>query len=527
MFGSPQAPGASSSTRPSAFLARLRSAGAALGLALTLTASALAANFTPGNLVVVRVGDGSIPLTNAAAPVFLEEYTPAGVLVQTIPLPTSTVGANSLFTNSGSATSEAFLDLTTNGQYLICGGYGAAVGTISVAGSASINAPRVIARIDMTGAVDTSTALTDAHSGGNIRSVASDDGLQYWTAGSNEGVRYATHGSTTSTMISTGAPTNVRVVNIAGGQLYVSANSGAFRGIASVGTGLPTTAGQPILLLPGFPMVVGPSTYDYFFADANTVYVADDASLANGGGIQKWTLSGGTWTHQYTFNNGTNGCRGVTGFVNAGVTTLYATTSAFTLNEVITVTDTGPASVVSPVTAAALDTALRGVRLIAGGTSPTGTPFCAGDGTGTACPCGNHSPVGNNEGCLSSLAVGGRLIASGSPSLSGDTVVLSGSQMPNSSALYFQGTAQQAGGAGAPFGDGLRCASGSIVRLGTKTNAAGSSQYPAAGDAPVSVKGLVGAPGVRTYQSWYRNAAAFCTASTFNLTNGLEVVWSP
>jgi hypothetical protein len=43
----------------------------------------------------------------------------------------------------------------------------------------------------------------------------------------------------------------------------------------------------------------------------------------------------------------------------------------------------------------------------------------------------------------------------------------------------------------------------------------------------VSVKGLVTAPGVRDYQCWYRNAAAFCTPSTFNLTNGLEITWTP
>jgi hypothetical protein len=24
---------------------------------------------------------------------------------------------------------------------------------------------------------------------------------------------------------------------------------------------------------------------------------------------------------------------------------------------------------------------------------------------------------------------------------------------------------------------------------------------------------------------WYRNAAVFCTASTFNLSNGLQVTW--
>jgi len=36
-----------------------------------------------------------------------------------------------------------------------------------------------------------------------------------------------------------------------------------------------------------------------------------------------------------------------------------------------------------------------------------------------------------------------------------------------------------------------------------------------------------GAGAIRVYQAWYRNAASFCTVSTFNLTNGLEVVWLP
>jgi len=113
--------------------------------------------------------------------------------------------------------------------------------------------------------------------------------------------------------------------------------------------------------------------------------------------------------------------------------------------------------------------------------------------------------------------------------------VLAGAGMPNSSALYFQGTATPSTCSnppactsttlGVPFGDGLRCVSGSIVRLGTKSNSAGRSRYPAAGDASISVRGLVAAPGTRHYQCWYRNAAAFCTPSTFNLTNAVIVTW--
>jgi hypothetical protein len=125
------------------------------------------------------------------------------------------------------------------------------------------------------------------------------------------------------------------------------------------------------------------------------------------------------------------------------------------------------------------------------------------------------------------LGTGGKLVASGVSSLSGDTVVLSGTDMPSSSALYFQGTTRVAAGAGAAFGDGLRCAGGTIVRLLTLTNVGGASQYPSGGAPSVSVRGNVLAPGTRTYQVWYRNAAAFCTAATFNLTNGWEIAWTP
>jgi len=99
--------------------------------------------------------------------------------------------------------------------------------------------------------------------------------------------------------------------------------------------------------------------------------------------------------------------------------------------------------------------------------------------------------------------------------------------MPDSSALYFQGTTQIGGGSGAAFGDGLRCAGGSIARLGTLTNFLGSSTYPGPGDQPVSIRGSVAAGDVRTYQVWYRNAANYCTPSTFNLTNAYQAVWQP
>lgn len=158
------------------------------------------------------------------------------------------------------------------------------------------------------------------------------------------------------------------------------------------------------------------------------------------------------------------------------------------------------------------------------GVPPTGTSFCSGDGSGAACPCANNGTAGN--GCANSaFAQGANIAAVGTASISGDTVVLTTTNTPNSSVLFFQGTIQQSAGAGVAFGDGKRCAGGTVVRLGTKNASANTASYPVGADLAVSVKGLVAAPGTRTYQGWYRNAAAFCTASTFNLTNGLEIAW--
>ncbi len=155
------------------------------------------------------------------------------------------------------------------------------------------------------------------------------------------------------------------------------------------------------------------------------------------------------------------------------------------------------------------------------------TPYCAGDGTATACACANFGAAGH--GCANSVDPAGAVLGSmGAARVSSDSLVLLASGMPNSAALYFQGTAPQNAGLGTVFGDGLRCAGGAVLRLGVQTNAAGASQHPGPADPPISIQGALPASGgTRYYQCWYRNAAAYCTPSTFNLTNGLEVVWTP
>ncbi|MBL8861072.1 MAG: hypothetical protein JNK02_03590 [Planctomycetes bacterium] len=156
-----------------------------------------------------------------------------------------------------------------------------------------------------------------------------------------------------------------------------------------------------------------------------------------------------------------------------------------------------------------------------------GAPFCSGDGSAADCPCGNVGAPG--RGCATSFAPQGALLAGvGDSAGSADTVVLTATDVSNSVVTYFQGTTQQAFGLGATFGDGLRCAGGTTLRLRSVPASANTAVLPGPSDPSLSVLGAIPVGGgMRTYQVWYRNAADFCTTSTFNLTNGLAIHWRP
>ena len=162
------------------------------------------------------------------------------------------------------------------------------------------------------------------------------------------------------------------------------------------------------------------------------------------------------------------------------------------------------------------------------GCGETGETFCFGDGSATVCPCGNASNVGERAGCRNSLGLAGALRARGEPSLSQDTLRLDGSAMPDSPVLYYQGEGVLFGGAGVVSGDGLKCAGGPFVRLGTQLNVGGASSHPSAGGSSISVRGFVGFPGARTYQAWYRDSSpSYCTPAFHDVTNAVRVVWRP
>lgn len=155
---------------------------------------------------------------------------------------------------------------------------------------------------------------------------------------------------------------------------------------------------------------------------------------------------------------------------------------------------------------------------------PDFVALCFGEGSGTPCPCGNEGWIGSHAGCANQGGSGGLLFAAGSPSVSVDDLRLQARHLlPGQPALAFLGANTIGGGNGVSFGDGLRCAGGGIVRLGTATpDSIGSAEY---GPGLAAAAGLV-AGDHRTFQVWYRDPGGPC-ASDFNLTNALVTSFGP
>jgi len=323
-------------------------------------------------VAIYRIGTGTGSLVNTGNPVFLDEYSPSGTLVQSIALPTAASAGVYQLIASGTSTSEGLLSRTTNGGSIVLTGYAANTGgTTSLSGTASTAVPRTVGRVDAAGNVDTSTGLTDYATANNPRSVTSTNGTDLWVCGGAGGMRYATLGATTSTQLST-TVANLRQAGIFGGQLHVSTSSGAAVRIGTVGTGLPTTTGQAITNLPGFPTAGAPYAFVMFDLAASapgldTLYVADDTI-----GIQKWSLISGAWTANGVVGVDADDYRGLTGSANGGTVTLFAVrkggSTATGGGEVVMLADSsGHNAALSGTPAllgsAAANTALRGVAL--------------------------------------------------------------------------------------------------------------------------------------------------------------------
>jgi hypothetical protein len=305
------------------------------GVALIETATQA---FTPGNLVAVRRGDGTINLGSSGYLVFLDEYTTGGTLVQSIALPNANSGSTHALLLSGQNGAEGLVNRSANGLFLTLGGYDINVGHTFVTSTFPYQFPRTLAEINLAGNLNTSTAISATAPTAvpyNTTDVVSNDGGEFWVASNlpvgdtaDSGILFVgSVGASSATQI---GPTNVgaAAISISGGQLYVTKGAGD---IQSVGSGLPTSAGQTLASLPGlhaaydsfFPNAENPeqvlllNTADGTSINPNVAYIADQSN-----GLLKFWFDGSNWQYGH-IGDGTfgqklvfaGGVTGVTGFV--------------------------------------------------------------------------------------------------------------------------------------------------------------------------------------------------------------------
>jgi len=325
--------------------------------------SPVQAQFTPGNVVVLTVGNGTTTLASVATPLVLKEYNKTTVgqtsPVSTINIPyNSTMGAARL-TSSGSATSEGQMTLSSDSTRLVIPGYDADSGTASITGTVSTATARAIDTVSYRGIVGRADTTQIAFSGNNIRTATRNGSENYWAAGANTGVYYMGNLSTPTAVYATA--TNMRVLNPSNGKLYFSTGSGLSRigRINSQPISGTVTADTMIICGTG----TTPSPYGFAVNSAeNVVYIADDRTAAPGG-IQKWTLSGTTWTNVYTFSMGTStGARSLVVDWSGTYPTIYAVTNNTTGGSLVKVTDS---NATAPVLVLANGTATTAFRSLA------------------------------------------------------------------------------------------------------------------------------------------------------------------
>lgn len=332
-----------------------------LGLGFVLGAGAQ--TLTVGNIAVVRIGDSVATPSSTSVPVVIDQITTAGAYVNSIMLPRTGSNAISL---AGSATSEGQLALASDASSINLFAYKTVPGTATIASTTSATVSRVVLSINASGTVSMPTLTSTRFSAGNPRSVATN-GTSYWGIGSNTGIAYGNATSNLDTLVSSSS-TNIRCINIFAGRLFYTTASGTSGIWRMSSAALPTNSGNTAS--PYIGTSTGSSPYGFAFNPDTTIcYISDDRVLASGGGIQKWTRSGFTWTLAYTLATGassTVGARSIAVNWSGANPLIIAVTAEATSNRVISITDAGSTSVATTLATAGTNTVYRGVSFTPG-----------------------------------------------------------------------------------------------------------------------------------------------------------------
>src|ERR1019366_5730486 len=139
----------------------------AAGLLAMAPLAAQAGAFTPGNLVVERLGDGTQTLATTGNTMFMDELTPGGRAIQSIQIDNSD---SSALIDDGTASTGGAITLSPNGQLLCFPGYNTTQPYIaSLSASASTSVPRAVGTVDANGNSQLAVTTTSLYSATTIR----------------------------------------------------------------------------------------------------------------------------------------------------------------------------------------------------------------------------------------------------------------------------------------------------------------------------------------------------------------------
>lgn len=318
------------------------------------------AQFSPGNLAVVHVGNGTETLSGTGNTFFIDQYTTGGSFINAV----STTG----LVLGGNRTAEGYLSLSGDGLSLGFAAYISTPGATDVQAAVGTTVARAFGMVTLSsGTFSTPISSTTAYSAQSWRSAVTDGSGNYWGFGSGtpNGGFYLGSGPQTALQ---STYTTLRSASIYNGNLYFSHSGSAGTGTGIYGySGLPTGASTATQLI---ATGTGAAPNEFALNSAgNMAFIADDRAVASGGGIQKWTFNGSVWSLAYTVASGSpNGARGLAVDWSGANPIVYATTgesSSTAVNKLITFTDNGtPTPSITTLATASTATYFRGLELV-------------------------------------------------------------------------------------------------------------------------------------------------------------------
>ena len=325
-------------------------------------------HFYETNLVIIRVGDGAETLSVSGNSMALDQFTPNGSYVNTVAIPDDgptgmvAIGWDNISgVNSGQTTGSS-LTRSLDGRFMVIAGYNTNLNYgASLAASFATDVPRGIGLIDSYEQYSMPVADTnDVFSGTYWRAAITDGTNNYWGAGGTPGTYYFGYDSPGAVVQALFH--NPRSMGLFNGNIYCAEASDP-KGVLKI-DGMPTdsTAGTNYLF-----NTDSTGTYDLTVSpDGNLIYVADQRSIASGGGIQRWDFDGSSWTNTYTLTDGLGdiGPRYITADFSGANPVLYVTSNdnTFDNNRLIRFEDTGAGSVGTTLAYAGANATFRGLH---------------------------------------------------------------------------------------------------------------------------------------------------------------------